>query len=230
MSAGPHNVGAGAAVTLMCLTSGATDVLSYLTLGHIFTSSMTGVTALLIIALAVGKRPTAIRAGVSIASYLVGGALAAMLRPPKHAPDSARRSVRRLLIVEAMLLAVYCVIAASAPHPVTGALRDILIVLSAMTMGIQSVAARQTHEQGITTVVLNTTMTSIVVALTERGSGRRSKPLSAHFGLKIIAIAGYVTGAAVVAAALVNHWFAADLVPLAATCVALALYLRRSEG
>jgi uncharacterized membrane protein YoaK (UPF0700 family) len=214
----------------MSLTSGATDVLSYLTLGHVFTSSMTGVTALLIIALAEAKRPTAVRAGISIASYLAGGALAAMVRPPKHAPDSARRSVRRLLSVEAVLLATYCLIAANAPQGAMGGLRDVLIVLSAMTMGIQSVAARQTHERGITTVVLNTTMTGIVVALTERCSGRRTQPLSAHFGLKLLAIMGYATGALVVAGTLMNHWFAADLVPLAATCAALSLYLRPSWG
>lgn len=219
----------GSAVTLLCFVSGATDVLSYLTLGRIFTSAMTGCTALLVIAIINTKYRKALRAGLSLFSYTLGGAVATLLQP--RAEDQANQpfALRRLLIAEALLLAAYCIVAALAHHPAKPAIRDPLVVLSALAMGIQAVAARQTHEKGITTVVLNITITSIIVALTKGTTGRGHHPMTRHTALQLTVLASYATGAALTAGALTEHWFPGDLLPLAGILATLTLYFRKSN-
>jgi uncharacterized membrane protein YoaK (UPF0700 family) len=74
---------ASASALLLCLGAGATDILSYLTLGKIFTSAMTGCAALLFVKATGGDFSTALRAALALASYLAGCALAVALQPAR---------------------------------------------------------------------------------------------------------------------------------------------------
>lgn len=220
---------AGSAVTLLCFVSGATDVLSYMTLGRIFTSAMTGCTAVLFVALISLKYQKAIRAGLSLLSYAVGGAVATLLQPRQDRRADEPVVLRRLLVAEAVLLTIYCIVAALAPQTMPPDVRDGLVFLSALAMGIQAVTARHIHEKGITTVVLNITITSLIVALTKGATGRGERPVTRHNGLQAIVLAGYAVGAGVSAGALFEHWFAGDLLPLAGVLITLALPFQQNH-
>lgn len=215
---------AGSGVTLLCFASGATDVLSYLTLGHIFTSAMTGCMALLFVAIVAGKRGAAIRAALSLLSYVAGGAVATLLQPGDPDKVQARPVIRRLLVAELVILGLYGVGAALAGHVIAVDVRYGLIFLSALAMGIQAVTARDIHERGIITVVLNITITSVVVALTRRLTHRGLDRLPWHNRLQAIVIVGYALGAAGSGVALVSGVVSPAVLPFAAVLVTLGLF------
>ncbi|GBR75233.1 YoaK family protein [Acidiphilium acidophilum] len=215
---------AGTGVTLLCFASGATDVLSYLTLGHVFTSAMTGCMALFCLTLINRKFAAASRAGASLLSYAVGSAAATLLQPRDPAKVRTLPVVRRLLLAETLSLAVYCTVSLLVDHPFAGAARYGLIVLSATAMGIQAVAARDIHERGIITVVLNITITSVVIALTRRLTNRGLAHLPAHNRLQGIVILGYAAGALASAGAFVSGFASPGLLPLAAVLLTLIMF------
>lgn len=212
---------AGTGVTLLCFASGATDVLSYLTLGHVFTSSMTGCMALFCLTLVTRKFAAATRAATSLLSYAAGGVAATLLQPREPARAGALFVVRRLLLVETLILAAYCVISVRLGHPATGSTRYGLIVLSALAMGLQAVTARDIHERGIITVVLTITITSVLVALTRRITHRGLNHLPAHNRLQAIVILGYAVGAIASAAGFVSGVISPGLLPFAAVLLTL---------
>ena len=213
---------------LLCFASGSTtDVLSYLTLGRVFTSAMTGCAALLFIALVNGRYPAAIRAAVALASYMAGGGLAAFLQPPDLRRVGEAATLRRLLIAEAATLGLYCILSATGAHPVLGDARYALIFLSALAMGIQAIVARDINEPGITTVVLNLTLTSIMIALTRWVTERDLDHLPRRNKVQIAVVLGYAAGAAAAACGLLIKAADIDLLPFGAVLITLGLYQYR---
>jgi len=213
---------ASSSVVLLCLGAGATDVLSYLTLGQIFTSAMTGCAALFFLKLAGGQYPTALRAAIALPSYMVGCALATALQPTDPEAAKSPFTLRRLLIAECLILGLYCVLAGLGRHPPTGWSRDALIFLSATAMGVQSIVARDLREPGISTVVLNPTMTSLGVALTKLSLGREPK-LPRQNRLQIFVLLSYAAGATITALGIALHIHLTDLLPLIIAMLVLAL-------
>src|SRR5437660_11648422 len=78
-------------LALLSFASGATDVLAFIKLGHLFTSAMTGNTALLAIALGQGHVAAAGRSLTALLGFALGLALApvgnALRRHPSAAPS-----------------------------------------------------------------------------------------------------------------------------------------------
>jgi uncharacterized membrane protein YoaK (UPF0700 family) len=195
----------GISVVLLCFAAGTTDVLSYLTLGHVFTSAMTGCAALLLL---------------NLASYFVGCGLATLFPIRDKKRIGSPRDLRRLLAVECLLLFLYVVIA------LTGAGDDktfLLIFLSAAAMGMQSIVARDLHEPGVSTVVLNPTVTSLGVAVTEVLL-RRKRILPGRNMLHIAVLVAYGGGALLTALGLAGHIAAMDLLPLGAVAAVFLVF------
>ena len=76
-------------VVLLTLTTGAVDVASFLALGNVFSSVVTGDMVLLGAAAGTGRPELAVHAGVALAGYLVGVAAGAPLAARRH--DAAAR-------------------------------------------------------------------------------------------------------------------------------------------
>jgi uncharacterized membrane protein YoaK (UPF0700 family) len=207
---------------LLCFGAGATDVLSYLTLGQIFTSAMTGCAALLFLKSTAHQYPVAFRAALALASYMLGCALGTLLQPRDESRIKSPATLRRLLTAECALLGIYCLLSADQLHP-AGMLRETLIALSAIAMGVQSIVARDLQEPGISTVVLNPTMTSLGVALT-KVLLRRERKLPAPNRLQILVLLSYATGALIAAAGITVHITIIPLLPLAAAGGVWLLY------
>ena len=215
-----------ASLSLMWLSLGAgcTDVLSFLKLGDVFTSAMTGNTALLAIAIGRGTFPAASRSLCALVAFALGVALATLVYAPWGTGQNGRRAFRRLLLVELLFLSGCAALWSAGPDPLnTGALY-LVIGLSALSMGIQAVGARTVGgSAGITTVVFTTALIRIVMAATAalvRPAAAVASPMGvgAHLGT----FGAYVGGAAL-AAILVSHYFGALIwIPVAAVVLALA--------
>ena len=213
---------AKASAVLLCFGAGATDVLSYLTLGKIFTSAMTGCAALLFIKVTGGDFPTALRAALALASYVAGCAMAVALQPAESSRVKSSFTLRRLLLLECILLGCYWIMAMHGPARPAGALLLCLIFISATAMGVQSIVAQDLSEPGISTIVLNPTMTSLSVACMNVLRGREPK-LPRPNQLQAIVLLAYAVGALMAAFCVSKDSSVVSFLPLAAALSVLAL-------
>lgn len=108
------------------------------------------------------------------------------------------------------------------PEPSVGAARLWMIAISATAMGLQSIVARDLSEPGISTVVLNPTMTSLGVAATKVFLRRNAK-LPRPNRLQILVLFTYAIGALLTAIGVSAHVVETNFLPFAAALVVLGL-------
>jgi uncharacterized membrane protein YoaK (UPF0700 family) len=84
-------------LALLGLASGSTDVMAFLTLGNIFTSAMTGNTALLAIWFGQGRLLSALLSFLALVGFMFGVTVATAMYDPGKA--SARAVLRPLFIL-----------------------------------------------------------------------------------------------------------------------------------
>jgi uncharacterized membrane protein YoaK (UPF0700 family) len=180
----------------MTLVTGLVDAVSYLVLGHVFVANMTGNVVLLGFALAGAPGFSIAASAVAIASFgagaLVGGRIASRLSHHRG------RLLSTAAGTQTAFFAASVVLAALSGSPVTAAYRYPLIVLLALSMGIQNAAARKLAIPDLTTTVLTMTITGIAAdSVIAGGKGSRA-------ARRLIAVAAMLVGA-LVGAALVIH-------------------------
>ena len=96
------------AAMVLAAASGATDAIGYLTMGHVFTSAMTGNLVLLGISIAHRDGQRVGRVAVSLFCFVAGTALGArMVRSPKPDDPVWPSAITRALAVEALAFVVY---------------------------------------------------------------------------------------------------------------------------
>jgi uncharacterized membrane protein YoaK (UPF0700 family) len=180
----------------MTVVTGLVDAFSYLILGHVFVANMTGNVVLLGFALAGAPGFSLPASAVAIASFGVGALIGG------HTATRLRRHRGRLLSTAAGLqtafFAASVVLAALSGNPVAAGYRYPLIVVLAVSMGIQNAAARKLAVPDLTTTVLSMTITGIAADSTIAG-GAGSKA-----GRRLTAVAAMLAGA-LVGATLVIH-------------------------
>src|SRR5436309_2152018 len=156
------------ALTALVLASGVTDVASFLALGDVFTSAMTGNTALLGIALSQGRLLSATHSFSALLGFMLGAALAAAMYPREQRgrPGSVA-VIRPLLWIEICCLGLFAALLTLVGRPGESLALYALILLSAVGMGVQGVAARHINSPGINTIVFTSTLVSIVISLTD---------------------------------------------------------------
>lgn len=206
-----------ALLALLAMASASSDVLSFLVFHQVFTSAMTGNTALLGSALGQGQAPAAAHAAVALGSFIGGVAIGTLAA----GEGRQSRALALVLALEALCLTLFAALWYSLARPADGGSAYPLILLSALAMGLQIVAARQVNLPGIPTVVVTSTLTSFVVNATL--SARRGEALPVHAWRQAAIVLSYAAGAlaAGAAAALRPGLFA--LLPLAAVLTALVL-------
>ncbi|MFY9640542.1 MAG: YoaK family protein [Rhodomicrobium sp.] len=207
----------------LSLASGCTDVLSFLKLGNLFTSAMTGNTALLAIELAQGKLLGASRGLTALLGFSLGVALAARLNAAWQARLDGRRRFRRLLMLELVFLTAAAALWYTSPDPVQGIAVYTVILLSALSMGIQAVAAGSVVS-GINTIVFTSLLVRAVMSITAalsspREGSRRLAQIRPH----LAAFAAYGCGAFLAAILISHHFRALIWMPAAAVVFALGL-------
>jgi uncharacterized membrane protein YoaK (UPF0700 family) len=206
--------------------AGCTDVLAFLKLGDLFTSAMTGNTAFLAIAVGRGHLLAASRSLCALIGFVLGVVLATTVSTPRPGQEeNQRRILRRLLLLELVFLGSCAALWSATASSVHGVLRYEIIALSALSMGIQAIAARASNSSGINTIVFTTNLINILIAATralahlQPDSSPRSRTMS-----HVQAFVAYGAGA-VLAAFLVYRCYELVIwIPVAAVLLALSFF------
>ena len=163
---GGHKGAGGSALFWLSFAAGCTDVLSFLKLGNVFTSAMTGNTALLAIAIGRGQLVDALHSLCALVAFSLGVAIATWVYAQQRSEEDVHRSFRRLLLLELFFLGGCAALWSTGPDPLRGGLLYAVIALSALSMGIQAVGAHAAGAAGISTIVFTTVLIRIVMSMT----------------------------------------------------------------
>lgn len=212
-------------LALLALACGSADVTAFLTLGNVFTSAMTGNAALLIIALSQGHLLAASQSLSALFGFMFGAALAVTICDPAGAKISPLPALRPLFIVEVACLVGFAASCHFVGHPANGLAVYGLILLSAVAMGIQGVAARHINSPGINTIVFTSTLINIVTSVT-RHFVCRSESATARFVTErqIAIFLAYGIGAALAGFLVWRDFGLLPWIPVAAVVLALGCY------
>jgi uncharacterized membrane protein YoaK (UPF0700 family) len=196
---------------VLTLTTGVVDAVTFVRLGKVFSSVITGNLALL--GIAAGRQAAALArdAGLALAGYAAGVMLGALLAgtPEPGQPVWPARVSYALAAETALLAAFSGEWLAAGGHPIGGS-RIALLLLAAAAMGMQSTTVRRLGQ--VSTTYLTSTLTALFTGL-----ALRQKPEGAGRSTAILVTA--VGGAALGTLAALNapDWVpAAVLIPIAA--------------
>jgi uncharacterized membrane protein YoaK (UPF0700 family) len=168
-------------MALLTATAGCVDAISYLGLGHVFTSNMTGNTALLGLAIAQTDGSGVLRSFLALAGFVVGAAIGSAIVGRGEAQQAAwPLTVTAALIVECLVLGVFAGISRGAAASNGGPLYA-LISVAALAMGIQHTAARRLHVSGMNTTTITANLASVMEGLVA-GIGPARLPIVASAG------------------------------------------------
>jgi uncharacterized membrane protein YoaK (UPF0700 family) len=176
-------------VVLLTLTTGAVDVTSFLALGNVFSSVVTGDMVLLGAAAGTGRPELAVHSGVALAGYLVGVMAGAPLasRQDHHATGTWPPSVTVTLAVELVILVAFTVgWELAGTHPSGGGQLALVAVLAA-AMGLQAAAVRRLGQ--MSTTYLTSTLTALVAGLV---TGSKPDGMARSLGVLATLIIGAV--------------------------------------
>jgi uncharacterized membrane protein YoaK (UPF0700 family) len=201
-------------VVLLTLTTGAVDATSFLALGNVFASVITGNLVLLGVAAGAARPALAVHSGVALAGYVAGVAVGA---PVARHQDSGGRiwppGVTVTLVVELGVLAAFTIaweLAGAAPH---GGVQLALVVVLAAAMGLQAAAVRRLGQMSST--YLTSTLTGLVAGLV---TGSKPDGMQRSLGVLAAIVIGAIVAAVLVRTA--PAWLPAMvLVPLGVVIV-----------
>jgi uncharacterized membrane protein YoaK (UPF0700 family) len=201
---------------LLSVGAGVMDALSFLQLGHVFTSAMTGNAALLGLAIGQLRGTAALRALSAFAGFALGAAAAALILRR----DASPRWLAAAFVAEAAFLAAFGVLWVVADRNASVPAHA-LILLSAFGMGVQGSTVRHFEIPGVTTTVFTTTLLTIVTAVLPRLTGRSGR-LPHGTWQQIGVLVAYASGAAVAGIAVLHGVGLVAFLPLAAVLIVLA--------
>jgi uncharacterized membrane protein YoaK (UPF0700 family) len=190
-------------VVLLTVTTGAVDAASFLYLGHVFCSVITGTMVLLGISVGTHDPGLALNCGVALVSYVVGvvaGTPLAVRRAGRWLEGWPVRRWHRAtrhheiwpswitvaLAVEFCMLALFSLGWELTSGRPSGVAERLLLAAGAVALGIQAATVRQLGE--ISTTYLTGTLTGLISAL---ATGRTPEGLRRSLGI----FAALVTGA-----------------------------------
>jgi uncharacterized membrane protein YoaK (UPF0700 family) len=180
-------------VVLLTLTTGAVDATSFLALGSIFSSVVTGDLVLLGAAAGTGRPELAVHSGVALAGYLAGVMAGAPLAGRRHhASGTWPPSVTVTLAVEFVILVAFTVgWELAGTHPSGGGQLALVAVLAA-AMGLQAAAVRRLGQ--MSTTYLTSTLTALVAGLV---TGSKPDGMARSLGVLATLIIGAIAASVV---------------------------------
>jgi len=180
-------------VVVLTLTTGAVDAASFLALGNVFSSVITGDMVLLGVAAGTGRAELAVHSGVALAGYMVGVAAGAPLAARRHhAAGTWPPSVTITLAVELVILAAFSVgWELAGTHPAGGGQLALVAVL-AVAMGLQAAAVRRLGQ--MSTTYLTSTLTALVAGLV---TGSKPDGIARSLGVLAAIIIGAIAGSVI---------------------------------
>lgn len=175
---------------VLTLTTGTLDAVTFVRLGKVFSSVITGNLALLGIAAGQQSGSLALNAGLSLAGYAVGVAVASLIAgTPEQGQPTWPPHVTRALAAETAVLAAFSgEWLADGANPVGGS-RIALLILAGAAMGMQSATIRRLGQ--MSTTYLTSTLTAMITDLTLR---RRPADGSRSTGILLAFVIGAAVG------------------------------------
>ncbi len=189
-------------LVLLSFAAGCMDILSYLQLGQVFTSAMTGNSVLLGLGIGQGNMAATSRNATALLAFLIGLAVGAAALRWHRGKSGRSRAITRAFAFEALLLLGFVVLWQFGGGPSSSEwMLYSLIALSALAMGLQSSVAHHIGVPGMATTYFTGTLTNIVTGATTL-IGRRSRATVARHprlrtGWQMIAFLTYIVAAAV---------------------------------
>lgn len=196
-------------VVVLTVTTGGVDATSFMHLGHVFSSVITGTLVLLGIAAGTHDSTLAANCGVALASYIIGVLIGAPLaarrtgrwlegRLGHRRPEpAAQREIWPSWLTVALGLE-FCVLAAfslgwelAGGHP-AGVAQFLLLATAGVAMGIQGATIRHLGE--ISTTYLTGTLTGLLAGL---AVGKVPNGLSRSLGIFVAVVIGALASALV---------------------------------
>jgi uncharacterized membrane protein YoaK (UPF0700 family) len=211
-------------LAMLTVVTGLVDAVSYLRLGNVFVANMTGNVVFVGFAVADASRFSVPASLAAIASFLLGALLGGRLGVAIG--QHRGRLLAVATFIEIAMLSATLIVSAVPLDPAGLVFRYALIVLLAVTMGLQNATARRLAVPDMTTTVLTLTLTGLAADSTiASGPGASS-------GRRIIAVTAMFLGAAIGALLLlyvgVTAALAMALTLLVLTC--LAAYRQSSSS
>ncbi len=147
---------------LLAWAAGCLNALTFLGLGNVFSTNMTGNTVLLSMALAGGDEPAALRSGIALCGFCLGVFVGALCIEWRQA--QAKWTPHRLLVLrlDDGLLAVFTTIwlvVGVRPNP---GFTWLLLGISTFAMGVQSTLALSLAFPGVATTYFTGTLTNLM--------------------------------------------------------------------
>lgn len=153
---------------LLTLAAGSMDSISYLGLGHVFTAMMTGNVVFLGLSIGQEKYFLASRGIFALIGFSLGVVVGEVTAERKPRNSDWPSSVTWALVIEALLLVLFVWLWYISGGERAGAIKYILIALSAFAMGIQSAAVGYLGVAGISTTYITGTLSTLMVVLLDR--------------------------------------------------------------
>jgi uncharacterized membrane protein YoaK (UPF0700 family) len=178
-------------VVLLTITAGAVNAVSFIAVGKVFSSVITGNMVLLGVAATTGNAGAAIHGGVALAGFSAGVLAGAPIAARGRAGDAESwpGGVTATLAAELVVLAAFCGgWEAVHGHPRGGAQITLLILLAA-AMGMQSAAVRRLGQMSST--YLTSTLAGVLAGLATR---KAPEGLLRSLGSLVAIVAGAVAG------------------------------------
>jgi uncharacterized membrane protein YoaK (UPF0700 family) len=159
-------------VLLFTFAAGSVDAVTYLA-AHVFTANMTGNAVLMGIYVGQGRGAAALHSLVALIVFIGGVVLGAMLAGEGGDKAQTLVAVRREVIVETAILALFALTFLLPLPSESPWVTLLLIILSALAMGVQSAAVKRLHLPGIATTYITGTLTNLFFGLTQHWGSRR---------------------------------------------------------
>ncbi len=148
-----------AMLMLLAGVAGSTDILSYYRLGHVFTANMTGNLILLGISIGQGELSTSLYRLTSFAGFILGVFIGSLIVVNRKREWSYYITIA--MTIESVLIGTLAILWLVHSGPLTNSLLYIGILLSAISMGIQSAAIWHLDIPGVVTTFITGNITSI---------------------------------------------------------------------
>jgi len=158
---------------LTAFAAGAVDVIGFAKLGGILCSAMTGNLAFSGYYLSKGAFASAIGSGVALVGFVIGSSVGTWLARGRM----QHPALRMLLGCEGVMLAIAAALWFSLAHGNGSIGAYAIITMFSLSMGMQGIVGKRVNLSSIPTVVFTSTLTNIVIALTDMvASGKFSVP------------------------------------------------------
>lgn len=208
-------------VAILAFAAGSTVALSFLALGGVFASFMSGNTVTLGLRIGMGDFPLALHSMTAIIGYVAGVAADANIGYKSSiSKEIWPYATTKILAIEFLLLVVFTIVGFFvAGNTISGVVAYLLILLASIPMGMQSAGVRDLGISGVTTTyVTGTWITFIMGVVTLRGSNPSERTIKKKQDtiVQAVTLIVYVMGAAIGGLAGSQFLLKAAIIPVSA--------------